>query len=98
MDSQILSSLIAVVGTLAGAAVGIFAQRDAKKQIALTKRVERYRNEIRARQAEEDVAAQWLSELLPDNTSPIAAKKALRDRVETQRGLRPDIPPSEVRE
>lgn len=63
MDSQIVAAVIAVLGTLGGAAVTAWVQRETKKIAALERRVERYKAEIRARQAEEDVAAEWLAEL-----------------------------------
>ena len=96
IDAQIISAAIAVAGTFGGALVGVLVQRDAKKMAALERRVQRYQHEIRARQAEEDVAAEWLSELGAGN-SVLAAKRMLRDRTEERRGLRPGIGPSGVR-
>lgn len=52
MDSQIVASVIAVLGTLGGAAVTAWVQRESKKIAALERRVERYKAEIRARQAQ----------------------------------------------
>jgi hypothetical protein len=97
MDSQIVASVIAVLGTLGGAAVTAWVQRETKKIAALERRVERYKAEIRARQAQEDVAAEWLAELDVANT-PRAAKTLLRERTEQRRGIRPSIGPAEVRE
>ena len=57
MDSQIVASVIAVLGTLGGAAVTAWVQRETKNVAALERRVERDKNEIRARQAQENVAA-----------------------------------------
>jgi len=99
MDGQAVSSAVAVVGTLVGtlggALIGAFAQREAKKIGALERRVERYRNEIRARQAEEDAAARWLFSLNA-STSELAAKRELRRRTEVESGLRPFIGPKEM--
>lgn len=64
---------------------------------SLEKRVQRYNNEIRARQAQEDIAAEWLYEL-GVASSARAAKLLLRDRTEERRGLRPEIGPSGIRE
>ena len=97
MDSQIIAAAIAVFGTLGGGMVTAWAQRDAKKMAALEKRIERYRNEIRARQAQEDIAAEWLYEI-GAASSARAAKTLPRDRTEELRGLRPCIGPSEVRD
>ena len=97
MDSQIVASLIAVLGTLGGAAVSAWIQRESKKIAALEKRVERYRAEIRARQAEEEEASEWLADLLKAE-SPNAAKLQLRERTARNRGVRPSLAPSEVRE
>ena len=96
MDSQIIAAAIAVVGTLGGGMVTAWAQRDAKKMATLEKRIERYRNEIRARQAQEDIAAGLYE--IGAASSARAAKTLLRDRTEELRGLRPDIGPSEVRD
>jgi len=81
MDSQIVASVIAVLGTLSSAAVIAWVQREAKKIATLERRVERYKAEIRARQDEEDMAAEWLAELGVTNT-PCAAKTLLRERTE----------------
>jgi hypothetical protein len=99
MDSQVVSSAIAVVGTLVGtlggALIGYFAQREAKKVDVLERRLERYRNEIRARQAEEESAAKWLYSLNAAK-SALAAKRELRRRTEAESGLRPFIGPREM--
>ena len=63
MDSQIIAAAIAVMGTLGGGLVTVWAQREAKKMASLEKRIQRYSNEIRARQSQEDIAAEWLCEL-----------------------------------
>ena len=65
--------------------------------MALQRRVDRYRAEIRARQAEEDVAAAWLVELGVASTER-AAKLSLRQRTEFERGIRPAIGPAEMRD
>ena len=96
MDSQIIAAALAVVGTLGGGLVTAWAQREAKKMAALEKRIQRYRNEIQARQAQENIAAEWLCEL-GVASSERAAKLLLRDRTEERRGLRPEIGPSGVR-
>ena len=62
----------------------------------MQRRIDRYRAEIRARIALEETAIGWLIEL-GVSSSPEAAKIKLRDRTEAERGLRPIIPPSEVR-
>lgn len=97
MEGQIIASIVAVVGTLGGTLIGALIQREAKKIASLERRVERYRVEIRARQAEEDVAALWLLELGASN-SERAAKLTLRQRTETERGIRPSIGPAEMRD
>lgn len=96
MDNQVIAALIAVFGTLGGAFVTSWVQRDSKKITSLQRRVDRYRVEIRARQAEEDVAAEWLAEL-GAATSARAAKTLLREKTEQQKGLRPGVGPAEVR-
>ncbi len=97
MDSQIVASVIAVLGALGGAAVAAWVQRQTKKIVALKRRVGRYKAEICARQAQEDVAAEWLAELDVANT-PRAAKTLLRERTEQRRGIRSSLGPAEVRE
>lgn len=97
MDSQIIAAAIAVVGTLGGGLVTVWAQREAEKMASLEKRIQRYSNEIRARQAQEDIAAEWLCEL-GVASSERAAKLMLRDCTEERRGLRPEIGPSGVRD
>ena len=97
MDSQVIASVIAVLGTLGGALVTAWVQRESKKIASLKRRVDRYKAEIRARQAEEEVAAEWLSEL-GAAISPRAAKTLIRERTEQRKGLRPCIGPAEVRD
>lgn len=97
MDSQVTASLIAVLGTLGGAFLTSWVHRDSKKIASLQRRVDRYRAEIRARQAEEDVAAEWLADL-GAATTPRSAKTLLREKTEQQKGLRPGVGPAEVRD
>jgi len=54
-----------------------------------------YRQEIRARQAVEDVACQWLVELGVSNT-PRLAMITIRQRTEAERQLRPTMSPRDV--
>ena len=96
MDGQVIAAVIAVLGTLGGALVTTWAQREAKKTAAMERRIQRYRAEIRARQAEEETAALWLTELGAAN-SVVTAKRMLRDRTEELHGLRPEIGPSDVK-
>jgi hypothetical protein len=95
MDAQFVSSAIAVVGTLGGALIGTLSQREAKKIGRLERRLKRYSDEIRARQAEEAAAARWLFSLNA-STSELAAKRELRRRTEVESGLRPFIGPKEM--
>jgi len=95
--AAVISAAIAVVGTLGGVVIAALIQREAKKIASLERRVERYKAEIRSRQCEEDVAAEWLVELGVADSLP-AAKVRLRNRTEERKGLRPNIGPSEVRE
>ena len=97
MDGQIAAAILAVGGTLGGSVIGWLSQRDAKKVSLLERRVERYRTEIRSRQALEDVACRWLVEVNAATTE-LAAKRQLRDRTERDRGLRPSIGPAEIRD
>jgi len=97
MDSQVISSVIAVLGTVGGAFVTAWVQRESKKIASLERRVDRYIAEIRARQAEEEVASEWLAEL-GAATTPRAAKTLLRERTEQKTGLRPGVGPAEVRD
>ena len=62
----------------------------------MERKVERYKNDIRARQAEEQIAAKWLCELGIAATEA-TAKIKLRERTEQETGLRPEIAPSSVR-
>ncbi|HEX7912523.1 MAG TPA: hypothetical protein VF534_31150 [Paraburkholderia sp.] len=95
MDGQIVAAMVAVGGTLGGSVIGWLSQRDAKALARLEQLSTKYANEIRARQAEEDIACKWLIELNAAS-SLLAAKRQLRDRTELERGLRPIISPAEV--
>lgn len=97
MDNQVIASVIAVLGTLGGAFITAWVHRESKKIASLERKVERYKAEIRARQAEENVAAEWLSELGVAIT-PRAVKTLLRERTEQRAGLRPSVGPAEVRD
>jgi hypothetical protein len=95
MDGQVSAAIIAVVGTLGGSIIGWLSQRDGKTTARLERKVARYADEIRARQAEEDVACRWLVELNVA-VSESAAKLKLRDRTEGERGRRPSVAPTDV--
>ena len=97
MQTEIATALIALIGTLAGTGLGIWSQRETKRLAALERRIDRYKQEIRARQAEEDIACQWLVELDAAKTVR-AALLALRQRTEDERGLRPNLAPNSVSE
>jgi hypothetical protein len=56
MDVHISAAIIAVLGTLGGGIIGWLSQRDARNIARLERKVAKYAEEIRARQAEEDVA------------------------------------------
>jgi hypothetical protein len=95
MDSQVISALIAALGTIAGIVIGIWSQRQHKFVAALERRVDRYKAEIRARMAEEDVACDWLVEAGLAQTHR-RAMMALRDRTEALKDLRPNMTPRDV--
>jgi hypothetical protein len=76
MSSDVISALIGALSVAAGTILGYWLQREANKIAALERRVERYREDIRARQAEEIVAATWLHELGVGGTQN-SAKMAL---------------------
>ena len=97
MDSQVVSSGIAVAGTLGGSLLTAFLTREGKKVRRLEKRIARYRADIRARQEEENAAVRLLVDLGYAATET-AAKKKLREKTEADTGLRPFIEPSEVKE
>lgn len=93
---DLFPSILNAVTLLVVALIGYQASAKIKYIQTLENRINRYKDEIRARQAEEDVAAAWLVELKAAN-SEMVAKKLLRDRTEQSTGLRPDIPPSEIK-
>lgn len=96
MNIEIITAIIGASGVIAGAFLGSWLQREAKKIASLERRIDRYRTEIRARQAEEGVAAKWLHELGVGSTEN-SAKLALRERTELETGQRPSIGAAEVR-
>lgn len=96
MDSEIVSSIIAVLGTLGGGVITAWVMRDSRKFESLQRRVERYSAEIRASQAEEEAGCEGLV-VLGAASTPIAAKNMLRDRTEQRKGLRPSIGPAAVK-
>jgi G:T-mismatch repair DNA endonuclease (very short patch repair protein) len=63
----------------------------------MERRIERYKQEIRAIQAGEDVACVWLVELNAAKTVR-AALLALRQLTEGERGLPPTVSPNSVAE
>lgn len=95
MDSQVSASIIAVIGTVLGALVVVWSNRQSEKIARYEKRIEKYKAEIIARQYEEEVAANWLFDI-GVSTSAIAAKKELRKRTLEMKGTRPKISPSEI--
>lgn len=96
MQTEIIAALLGMAGVLLGSLFGYLSQREAKKMQLMQLRIDRYRTEIRARIALEEAAIDWLIEL-GVSSSPQAVKIKLRDRTEASYGLRPVVPPSEVR-
>ncbi|MGA2633640.1 MAG: hypothetical protein ABSF16_05345 [Terracidiphilus sp.] len=95
MDAQIASSAIAIVGTLGGALIGAFSQREGKRISRLEQKVEQYRVEIIARIALERAAMSWVyKENLANSLG--AAQKELRDKAEAMCTHRPSLTPSDV--
>ena len=95
MEIGIIVALITIVGGLGCTGLGIWFSRAIKKIAAMQRTIERYRQEIRARQALEDVTCQWLVELGVSNT-PRSAMLTLRQRTEAERQLRPTMSPRDV--
>ena len=97
MDTTVTASIISVIGSLSGAALGSWLQRDANRMRALERKVLRYKAEIQARQATEQIACQWLVKL-DQASSEKAALLALRKKTEQELGLRPRLSPSDLRD
>ncbi len=105
MNSQLLlqiaaivvPSAFAIIGTLTAARIGRDGARDKAKIKDLEKTVGDYRADIRARQAEEDVASRILVTYGFADT-PLAALRKLRSETEKETGLRPFVKPGEVKE
>ncbi len=95
MEIEIIVALITIVGGLGCTGLGIWFSRETKKIAAMQRTIERYRQEIRARQAVEDVACQWLVELGVSNT-PRAAMLILRKRTKEEHKLRPAMSPRDL--
>lgn len=77
MDSQIVAVVIAVLGTLA-VPLSLPGSSGRPKDRGTGETGERYKAEIRARQAEEDAAAEWLAELDVANTPSCCQDAAAR--------------------
>jgi len=95
VEAQIVSSAIAVIGSLGGALIGGLLQRESKKLRELELKVERFRKEIQARQKEEEVAAELLF-MNGAAVSSLAAKRMLRRETEKRFAIRPTVGPREV--
>jgi hypothetical protein len=96
MDTQIITALIAVGGTLLGGMLTAFIASRGRRYAKLEARVILLAREVAARQQEENIACDWLGELL--EKSPHSVKTMLRDRTVEQYGIRPAMSPSEVSE
>ena len=95
MNGELAASIVGVIGSLLGVALSYWIVRDQRKFAAMARRVERYKRDIKARIAEEEAASLWLVELgVAESTR--SAKIKLRDRTQTESGLRPFISPSEI--
>lgn len=95
MDASVSAALISVLGALGGAYIGSQSNQHAERLAKVERRLERYRAEIRARQAQEKEMCIWLVEL-EEAESERAAKLKLRERTEARSGLRPRVAPNEV--
>lgn len=95
MDPVVSAALISVLGALGGAYLGARGNEQAGRISRLEERTKRYRAEIRARMAVEDVACAWLVERGEAKTERAAMLK-LRERAEQAHGVRPMVRPAEV--
>ena len=96
MTDGIISALIAAGSTLSGILITLLSQREVRRMAWLERKVTRYSDEIRARQAEENVASKWLVELNVFDTE-LGAKRALRKRTFEETNLSVSVGPAEVR-
>ena len=95
MSEQVLTTFIASLTTLLVAAGGwFFAFRihgQAKKIERLTQRVDRLKEDGRARVALEQVTCEWVA--AQQGISPLAAQRMLRDMAYQRHGRRPRLTP-----
>ena len=96
MLGEIVSSIILVIGTLGGAFIGVWSQREARRLDRLQRRVEALTAEIDARQCEEETACRWLVEL-GVNPTKYGAKLTLRERTYQEFARKPHMSPSDLK-
>ena len=91
MDSTLIVGLIGLIGSV----IGYMSGKYASKIDRLEAKIVALKEEIQARQCEEDVACEWISSLTESSEASI--KLTLRDDTEAKCGLRPSLTPSKVR-
>jgi hypothetical protein len=102
MDANILSAIIAGGAAIAGAVVGgVFpwlSQRDKKERERAAKRIERLKEEVRARIALEKAAIDWILELKGSVQQGAGVQRELRNRAQDKTGLRPKMAESDLKD
>ncbi len=91
---SIVSNLVTFLVAIGGWIFSYFVLRDSKRLLRLERSIEKYKNEIRARIYEENIACNLIAEL--DCTPAQTIKKNLRDRTESEFGIRPNMKPSDL--
>jgi hypothetical protein len=100
MENEILSAIIAAVAAISGAVFGgLFpwlTQRDKKVRDRATRKIERFKKEVRARIALEKAAVEWIVELRGKGEEGTGVKRELRARAQEKTGLRPKLSESDL--
>lgn len=95
MDTSIVIALIALVGSIISSYVSYGASVKSKMLDKLIIANAKLKDEIRARQHEEDTMVKWLVELNAAK-SELSAKHILRARTKSEYNVSPSMSPSEV--
>ncbi len=94
IDTQIVVAIIAVSGTLLGVLISHWGNLRNNRIKKLEDRIVIYKNEIKARQCQENIASEWISNLT--NESEQTVKIKLRDLTENKCSIRPSMKPTDL--
>ena len=95
METSIIVALISLLGTIIVGGLSYITNRNIKKLLKQNEFIKALKQEVKARQFEEDIACEMIA--IRDCKNIMTVKKELRKAVADKHGIRPTMSPSDIR-